>query len=75
MLRDKLNRLIRRTKGYSKSEDMLRDSIVLVCLQQARICHSSTYREYRDRCYLYTTGAGLYNSPRQSVSLDVEDVL
>ena len=32
-LRSKLNRLIRRTKGYSKSANMLRDSIALVCLR------------------------------------------
>ncbi len=32
-LRGKLNRLIRRTKGYSKSVNMLRDSIALVCLR------------------------------------------
>ena len=31
VLRDKLNRLRRRTKGYSKSAVMLRDSIALVC--------------------------------------------
>ena len=31
-LRDKLNRLHRRTKGYSKSMAMLSDSIALVCL-------------------------------------------
>lgn len=29
---DNLNRLHRRTKGYSKSIDMLRDSIAPVCL-------------------------------------------
>ena len=34
VLRGKLNRLIRRTKGYSKSEAMLRDSIALLCLPQ-----------------------------------------
>ena len=33
VLRDKLNRLHRRTKGYSKSVTMLRDSIALVCLR------------------------------------------
>ena len=33
VLRDKLNRLQRRTKGYSKSVTMLRDSIALVCLR------------------------------------------
>ena len=32
-LRDKLNRLHRRTKGYSKSMAMLGDSIALVCLR------------------------------------------
>ena len=32
-LRDKLNRLHRRTKGYSKSMAMLSDSIALVCLK------------------------------------------
>ena len=32
-LRDKLNRLHRRTKGYSKSITMLSDSIALVCLR------------------------------------------
>ena len=32
-LRDKLNRLARRTKGYTKSVPMLRDSIALVCLR------------------------------------------
>ena len=37
VLRDKLNRLIRKTKGYSKSEEVLRDSVALVCLQQAWI--------------------------------------
>ena len=31
-LRDKLNRLHRRTKGYSKSVAMLSDSIALVCV-------------------------------------------
>ena len=31
-LRDKLNRLHRRTKGYSKSIAMLSDSIALVCV-------------------------------------------
>ena len=31
-LRDKLNRLHRRTKGYSKSKTMLRDSIALACV-------------------------------------------
>ena len=31
-LRDKLNRLQRRTKVYSKRVDMLSDSIALVCL-------------------------------------------
>lgn len=31
-LRDRLNRLHRRTKGYSKSASMLSDSIALVCL-------------------------------------------
>ena len=39
VLRSKLNRLIRRTKGYSKSEEVLRDSVALVCLQQAWISH------------------------------------
>ena len=34
VLRSKLNRLIRRTKGYTKSEDILRGSVALVCLQQ-----------------------------------------
>jgi len=33
VLLDKLNRLHRRTKGYSKSVTMLRDSIALVCLR------------------------------------------
>ena len=33
VLQDKLNRLHRRTKGYSKSVTMLRDSIALVCLR------------------------------------------
>ena len=33
VLRDKLNRLHRRTKGYSKSVTLLRDSIALVCLR------------------------------------------
>ena len=33
VLRGKLNRLHRRTKGYSKSVTMLRDSIALVCLR------------------------------------------
>ena len=37
VLRGKLNRLIRRTKGYSKSEAMLRDSVALVCLRQSWI--------------------------------------
>ena len=37
VLRGKLNRLVRRTKGYSKSEEMLRGSMALVCLQQAWI--------------------------------------
>ena len=32
-MRDKLNRLDRGTKGYSKSVTMLRDSIALVCLR------------------------------------------
>ena len=32
-LRDKLRRLQRKTKGYSKSVAMLRDSIALVCLR------------------------------------------
>ena len=36
-LRGKLNRLIRRTKGYSKSEAMLRDSVALVYLRQSWI--------------------------------------
>ena len=36
-LRGKLNRLHRRTKGYSKSEEMLKGSVALVCLQQAWI--------------------------------------
>ncbi len=33
VLRDNLNRLHRRTKGYSKSVTLLRDSIALVCLR------------------------------------------
>ena len=33
VLRGKLNRLVRKTKGYSKSVEMLRDSIALVCLR------------------------------------------
>ena len=33
VLRDKLNRLHRKTRGYSKSVAMLRDSIALVCLR------------------------------------------
>ena len=33
VLRSKLNRLVRRTKGYSKSVQMLPDSIALVCLR------------------------------------------
>ena len=33
VLRGKLNRLVRRTKGYSKSAQMLRDSIALVYLR------------------------------------------
>ena len=37
ILRDRLNRLIRRTKGYSKSEEKLRGSVELVCLQLAWI--------------------------------------
>ena len=37
VLRGKLNRLVRRTKGYSKSEAMLRDSVALVCLRQGWI--------------------------------------
>ena len=37
VLRDKLNRLHRKTKGYSKSEVVLEGSVVLVCLQQAWI--------------------------------------
>ena len=37
MLRDKLNRLHRRTKGYRKSVTMLRDSIALVCLRLSLI--------------------------------------
>lgn len=37
VLRDKLNRLHRKTKGYGKSEVMLEGSVVLVCLQQAWI--------------------------------------
>ena len=32
-LRDKLKRLQRKTKGYSKKVTLLRDSIALVCLQ------------------------------------------
>ncbi len=32
-LRDKLGRLQRRAKGYSKSLGMLRDSLALVCLR------------------------------------------
>ena len=32
LLRDKLNRLHRRTKGYGKSVAMLRDFTALVCL-------------------------------------------
>ena len=36
-LRDKLNRLHRGTKGYSKSEEALRGSVALICLQQAWI--------------------------------------
>ncbi len=32
--RGKLNRLYRRTKRYSKSEEMLRDSIALVCYRK-----------------------------------------
>ena len=35
VLRGKLNRLVRRTKGYSKSEEMLKESVALVCLHQA----------------------------------------
>ena len=37
VLRGKLNRLHRRTKGYSKSEKILEGSVALVCLQQAWI--------------------------------------
>ena len=37
VLRDKLNRLHRRTKGYSKSEEVLEGSVALVCLRQAWI--------------------------------------
>lgn len=33
VLRGKLNRLVRKTKGYSKSVEMLRDSVALVCLR------------------------------------------
>ncbi len=33
VLRGKLSRLVRKTKGYSKSMRMLRDSIALVCLR------------------------------------------
>ena len=33
VLRCKLNRLVRKTKGYSKSVQMLRDSVALVCLR------------------------------------------
>ena len=33
VLRDKLNRLHRRTKGCSNSVTMLRDSIALICLR------------------------------------------
>ena len=33
VLRDKLNRLHRKTKGYSKRVIMLRNSIALVCLR------------------------------------------
>ena len=33
VLRGKLNRLTRKTKGYSKSVQMLRDSVALVCLR------------------------------------------
>ena len=37
VLRDRLRRLQRRTKGYNKSLAMLRDSIALVCLRQGLI--------------------------------------
>ncbi len=37
VLRGKLNRLTRRTKGYTKSEEILRGSVALICLQQAWI--------------------------------------
>ena len=37
VLRDKLNRLHRRTKGHSKSEEVLEGSVALVCLRQAWI--------------------------------------
>ena len=37
VLRDKLNRPLRRTKDYCKSETKLRDSIVLVCLRLSLI--------------------------------------
>ena len=41
-LRDKLNRLYLRTKGYSKSIAMLSDSIALVCLSLKAIQHQRT---------------------------------
>ncbi len=44
VLRDKLNRLHRRTKGYSKGVTMLRDSIALVCLRLGLIQYQHTSR-------------------------------
>ena len=35
--RDKLNRLIRRTKGYTKSVEVLVYSLALVCWRQAKL--------------------------------------
>ena len=54
-LRSKLNRLVRRTKGYTKSVEMLKHLLVIAldeCLNQAIKSISDAHREYPKREYI-----------------------
>ena len=54
VLRRKLNRLARRTQGYSKSLAMLVDSLALVWLKPGWIHNACPCREYRILCLIRT---------------------